>query len=78
MGTNCTGNAMGGMKHISEASTCYNFGRFKSGDTLGLKANYDSSLHMPMTRDGEPGDVMGIAISFATNDEWGKGYQPTI
>jgi hypothetical protein len=76
MGTNATGNAMGGMKHISQASICYNFGSFVQGDKLGLKANYDATLHMPMTRDGEPGDVMGIAIIFAENEAWKTGYQP--
>lgn len=57
------------MSHISYMSTCYDAGRIQEGEQWTVKAKYDLNAHEPMLDgDGEPDDVMGIAVMYVVED----------
>jgi len=54
----------GMMEHISEHTVCYNIGQLKTGDVVGITANYDDTQHAQMVHNGKLHNVMGIAIGY--------------
>jgi hypothetical protein len=58
-----------GMEHISNMTTCHNFGRIKKDDVWSITANYDYSRFKGMQNEkGMKDMVMGIAIMYAMVD----------
>jgi hypothetical protein len=59
--------SMGGLKHITRVSQCYNFAPIEVGDQWWIKAYYNLTEHPAMkSTDGKLDPVMGISILYAS------------
>jgi len=51
-----------GLAHISDTGSCMDFGTIRKGQTLSIKADYDTTAH-PLNKmmDGKTQEIMGIS-----------------